>query len=132
MFKEILHEPAAILASIPGGRSLAEAVTSDLSKYSRGHGWLVSAPEVLAYIEKIQQIQYEVIDGVPRAVLWREPQESRTTYCPFCGERHNHRQDDGLCIPHCRIRQPGKNAPDGTQIKQGDGYIVRTKVVILK
>ena len=81
------HEELKLIAQIPGDRSLEKKVREDLKAFERGRKWFDATDEVLDYIEKIQLVEYEIIDGVPLAILWRDSEDSETDHCPFCGEQ---------------------------------------------
>ena len=131
------YEELKLIAQIPGDRSLEKKVRGDLKAFERGRKWFEATDEVLDYIEKIQLVDYNIIDGVPLAILWRDSEDSETDHCPFCGERHNHEGKDGRyevgCLAH---RLGGRLAVERiveevvlkqTTLKQNDGYIIRTR-----
>ena len=109
----------------------------DLKAFERGRKWFDATDEVLNYIEKIQLVEYDIIDGVPLAVLWRDSEDSETDHCPFCGERHKHDGKDGRYEVGCLSRRSGGQLAaertveevvlKQTTLKQNDGYIIRTR-----
>ena len=131
------HEALKIVAEIPGERNLEEKVRRDLKAFERGRKWFEATDEVLDYIEKVRLVEYEVIDGVPLAILWRDSETSETDHCPFCGERHKHEGDDGRyeadCISPQLSRQQSveriveETIPKQTILRPDDGYIIRTR-----
>ena len=127
-------EELKLIAQIPGDRSLEKKVREDLKAFRRGRKWFDATDEVLDYIEKIQLVEYEIIDGVPLAILWRDSEDSETDYCPFCGERHKHEGEDGRYKVDClsRRRQSVERIVEETVLKetilkQDNGYIIRTR-----
>ena len=131
------HEALKIVAEIPGERNLEKKIQADLKAFERGRKWFEATDEVLDYIEKVQSVEYDVIDGVSLAVLWRDSEDSETDHCPFCGERHKHEGKDGHykvdCQPPKLDRQQGveriveESIPKQTILKPEDGYIIRTR-----
>ncbi len=121
-----------LIAVIPGGSPLESKIHRDLKDFKRSGEWFNPTTEVLDYIQNIQFAEYEMLNGVPYAVLWRDSPvvlgETRTGPCPFCGKGHLHGVGDGHRAPHC----PGEKnktarAKDGTVLKQKKGYIIRTR-----
>ena len=53
------HEELRLIAVIPGDRSLAEKVRTDLKASELGRKWFHATDEVLDYIEKIQLTEYK-------------------------------------------------------------------------
>ena len=131
------HEALKIVAEIPGERNLEKKVQADLKAFERGRKWFEATDEVLDYIEKVQLVEYDVIDGVPLAILWRDSEDSETDHCPFCGERHKHEGKDGryeagcpspkLDRQQCVERIVEESIPKHTILKPDDGYIIRTR-----
>ena len=131
------HEELKIVAEIPGKQNLEKKVRDDLKAFERGRKWFEATDEVLDYIEKVQSVDYDVIDGVPRAILWRDSEDSETDHCPFCGERHKHEGEDGhyevacpspkLDRQQCIERIVEETIPKQTILKPDDGYIIRTR-----
>lgn len=121
------HAELKMIATVPGSVPLEREVQEDLKAFRRGREWFDPTPEVLDYIEKIQLVDYEIIDGMPLAVLWREKEDGETNYCPFCGERHKHEEKDGHYAVGCWWRHGERKLLDGTILKREAGYIVRTK-----
>ncbi len=124
------HEELKIVAEIPGERNLEKKVRADLEAFERGRQWFYPTDEVLDYIEKMQLIEYDMVDGVPLAILWRDSEDSETDHCPFCGERHKHEGKDGhyeaVCAKAWLSHQ--RESKDCTILKREDGYIIRTRV----
>ena len=131
------HEELKIVAEIPGEQNLERKVRDDLKAFERGRKWFDATDEVLNYIEKVQSVQYDVIDGVPVAVLWRDTEDSETDHCPFCGEPHKHEGKDGHYEAVCLSRNGGRyqsveriveeTIPKETVLRPDDGYIIRTR-----
>ena len=131
------HEELKIVAEIPGERSLGNKVRSDLKAFERERQWFNPTDEVLDYIEKMQLIEYDIVDGVPLAILWRDSEDGQTDHCPFCGERHKHEGKDGHYEAGCRSRNLGaqqsvERTVEETILKEtilrpDDGYIIRTR-----
>ena len=124
------HEELKIVAAIPGERNLEKKVRADLEAFKRERQWFYPTDEVLDYIEKMQLIEYDMVDGVPLAILWRDSEDNETDHCPFCGERHKHEGKDGhyeaVCAKAWLSHQ--RESKDCTILKREDGYIIRTKV----
>ena len=128
------HKQFDLIEMIPGSISLVRKIQADLKPYRLAdpsyrliHEWYQPAPKVLDYVKKILCVEYEIVAGVPRVVLWRDTADSLTDHCPVCGEQHWHRSGDGLCVPHCRFCYPARYAADGTPLTPIDGYIIRTR-----
>lgn len=47
------------------------------------------------------KIEYEEIDGVAVAIIWRGSPRAQTEKCPFCDCSHKHGQEDGRRYTHC-------------------------------
>ena len=77
------HEELNLVAEIPGERNLEKKVRADLEAFERGRQWFYPTDEVLDYIEKMQLIEYDMVDGVPLAILWRDSEDGETDHCPF-------------------------------------------------
>ena len=82
-------------------------------------------------------MDYEIIDGIAIAIIWRNDNELLITdYCPFCGEHHKYFGEDGWTEVECfdqLVLFPGlggRIAADGKFLKQSDGYIVRTRPIL--
>ena len=99
------HEELKIVAEIPGERSLGNKVRADLKAFERERQWFNPTDEVLEYIEKMQLVEYDIVDGVPLAIVWRDTEDSETDHCPFCGERHKHEGEDGYYEVGCRSHE---------------------------
>lgn len=131
------HEELKIVAEIPGEQNLEKKVRDDLKAFERGRKWFDATDEVLNYIEKVQRVEYDAIDGLPVTVLWRDTEDSETDHCPFCGERHKHEREDGHypvgCLSHTLEEQESaertveETIMKQTVLKPDDGYIVRTR-----
>ena len=131
------HEELKIVAEIPGEQNLEKKVRADLKAFERGRKWFNPTDEVLDYIEKMQLVEYDIVDGVPLAILWRDSEDSETDYCPFCGERHKHEGKDGHYQADCQSPKLGREQSvervvEETILKQtilrpDDGYIIRTR-----
>lgn len=79
--------------------------------------------------------EYEIHDGTPIAVIYRNYASGQTLECPFCGCSHAHGAQDGHRITHCiTIHRRGVRydprdrvlASDGTPLLRSDGYMLRT------
>ena len=117
-----------VLGSLPGDGRIARQIASDLNPYRVGDNYFDATDDVLMYLKRCGYVEsYEWVDGRAYAVLWRETADSETEPCPFCGLNHYHREADGVCLPHCRVRNPYRHAADGTVLKQEDGYFVKTR-----
>ncbi|RKU14265.1 hypothetical protein C6502_01345 [Candidatus Poribacteria bacterium] len=121
------------IGSIPGNTSFADKIQSDLKayrledlEYRLTHEWYQPVSEVLDYVKNILSLEYEMIEGVPCAVIWRDAEGALTDHCPFCGERHRHRSRDGLCFSHCRFNSIARYA-NGTLLIPNYCYIIRTR-----
>ena len=136
------HEELKLIETVPGGVNLERKVQEDLKAFKRGHEWFNPTDEVLNYIEEIRWVDYEIIDGTPVAILWRETPDSPTDHCPFCGERHRQEEKDdhyeASCaqewLPNNKWLSNNKWLPnnkresrDGTILKPDNGYIIRTR-----
>ena len=131
------HEELKIVAEIPGERSLGMKVREDLKAFERERQWFNPTDEVLGYIERMQLVEYDIVDGVTLAILWRDSENSQTDHCPFCGERHKHEGKDGRYEVGCLSRNLGKQQSverivEETILKEtilspDDGYIIRTR-----
>lgn len=123
------HEKLRLIASIPGGRNREREIHRDLEVFCDRGEWFHPNGEVFDYIGRAKRIDYEFVDGVPVAILWRRHNHVLTAYCPFCGERHSHEGEDGryeaACLPS-RQRCRSRKSKNGTIIKRADGYIIRT------
>ena len=92
------HERLSLIEEIPGDQEREDSIHNDLRshQYRPRSEWFSATPEVLAYIDKVARVDYERIDGVAIAVIWRsDSQLFMTDYCPFCGERHDCSGEDG-------------------------------------
>ena len=118
-----------LIAVIPGDRQRERDAHRNLEPFRCRGEWFRPNGEVFDYIERAERVDYEFVDGVPVAILWRRHSKGPTAYCPFCGEQHSHEGEDGryevACEPHW-WREGERRLSDGTIIKQADGYIIRT------
>lgn len=131
------HQELNLIAEIPGDRNLEQKVRADLKPFERGRKWFDATDEVLDYIEKVQSVEYDIIDEVPLAILWRDSEDSDTDHCPFCGERHRHEGEDGRYEVGCLSSRldgllTGERTVEEiilkqTTLRQCDGYIIRTR-----
>ena len=128
------HEELNLITEIPGGKDREDTIHNDLRSYRYRGEWFRATSAVLAYIDKVAQVEYEPIDGIEIAVIWRSDSEPFITdYCPFCGERHYCNGEDGWTEVGCfdqslwLFPRVVRTAADGTVLKQSDGYIVRTR-----
>lgn len=122
------HEILNPLGKIPGSLQREKEIHDDLKEFRHKGEWFKPTHEVLEYIEAIKQVDYEIVEGVPVAILWRGYRQLTTDPCPFCGERHFYERDsryEVTCGPDsCEKRE----LEDGTIIKQSDGCIIRSGV----
>jgi hypothetical protein len=105
------------LTIIPNGRG-------ELTARSRS----AEADLALIHEERRSDVAYEILQGKPRLVLSRPTEHSPTERCHFCGRKHMHGIGDGAREEHC-VGNRMKNevvALDGTRLRRGDGYVVRT------
>ena len=119
-----------LIAVIPGDPRLESKIHRDLKGFRRSGEWFNPTTEVLDYIRNIQFAEYEMLNGVPCAVLWRDTDviDESTDPCPFCGKGHLHGVSDGHRVPHCgNEAKQTAHAKDGTVLKQEKGYIIRTR-----
>ena len=86
---------------------------------------------------------YELHNGNPVAVLFRDQTMVKTEACPFCAQRHRHGQPDGhrnahcddnithkrvgICLEPVKLTPDEIKASDGTILKREHGYIIRTR-----
>lgn len=122
------HKKLNLITAIPGKSGLESKIHRDLKEFRRDGEWFNPTTEVLDYIQNIQFAEYEIQDGVPYAVLWRDTVNTDADRCPFCGQEHSHGIGDGHRVPHCygKINKTAR-AKDGTVLEQKKGYIVRTR-----
>ena len=45
--------------------------------------------------------EYEIINGIKYAIIWRKKGYDKTNKCPFCNTEHIHGSLEGHRIPHC-------------------------------
>lgn len=126
------HKKLNLIAVMHGESPLESKIHRDLKDFRRSGEWFNPTTEVLDYIRDIQFAEYEMLNGEPYAVLWRDSpvvlQETRTDPCPFCGKGHLHGFTDGHRVAHCSNEtKPTARAKDGTVLKWEDGYIIRTR-----
>ncbi len=137
------HEKLNLIKVITGDSEREDSIHNDLRshQYRARSEWFSATPEVLAYIDKVARVDYERIDGVAIAVIWRSDSELfMTDYCPFCGDRHTCPGEDGLTEVGCFEQSLFENqllfpwsstrtitTAEGMVLKQSDGYIVRTR-----
>ena len=119
-----------IMMTFEGGHELENKIHKDLKAYKVEHTkeWFRRADEVFVYLAKYLNPKSEEHNGKEYIVLWRETEESKTEFCPFCGSRHQHGIGDGHRVSHCA---PGEDIftrqSDGKVFYQNNGYFVRTK-----
>lgn len=121
------HKELSILQVISGGAERESKIKNDLVKFKIKGEWFQPVPEVFEYMRSVKFTEYEVQDGRPFAVLYRESENSRTEICPFCGKSHSHGIGDGHRQAHCIDGNKDILAEDGTVLIQDHGYIIRTK-----
>lgn len=85
----------------------------------------------------VERPEYEVHDGTPIAVVYRNYASGQTLECPFCGLSHKHGPEDGHRVTHCiTVHKRGVKVPpredtlaaDGTRLYRRNGYMVRTLI----
>lgn len=119
-------EPLRILAVIPGDRALEKEIHVRLQG-CRGVGeWFKPGALELEYLQRLMNVQYEVIDGRPYALLYRDAGSEATEPCPFCFVEHRHGLGDGHRVAHCASGWESVAAADGMLLERANGYIVRT------
>jgi len=119
--------PLKFISILPGYAAREKKIKSDLKVHSINGEWFNPELQVLEYIDDIQYSEYELHDGSPFAVLWRDMERSKTDPCPFCGKPHIHGFRDGHRGAHCSGYTQDAKAKDGTMLKKEKGYIVRTR-----
>ena len=63
------HEELNLITEIPGGKDREDTIHNDLRSYRYRGEWFRATPEVLAYIGKVAQVEYEPINGIKIAVI---------------------------------------------------------------
>ncbi len=130
------HKELNLIGVIPGNSEREDSIHNDLQdyRYRAGSEWFKATPKVLDYIDEVTRVDYQIIGGIARAIIWRNDNEPFITdYCPFCGDRHNYSGEDGLTEVGCfdqslwLFPRVVRTAADGTVLKQSDGYIARTR-----
>lgn len=121
------HKGLTILQVIPGGAERESKIKKDLIKFKIKGEWFQPMPEVFEYMRSVRDIEYELLNGRPYAVLYRKNENEKTEICPFCGKRHIHGIRDGHRTAHCTDGSKEITADDGTVLTQDHGYILRTK-----
>lgn len=121
------HKELSILQVIPGGAERESKIKKDLIKFKIKGEWFQPMPEVFEYMRRVQYPEYELLNGRPYAVLYRENENEKTEICPFCGKRHIHGIGDGHRTAHCADGSKEITAEDGTVLTQDHGYILRTE-----
>ena len=132
------HKELSLIGEIPGNKDREDSIHNYLQddRYRAGSEWFKPTPKVLDYIDEVTRVDYKIIGGIARAIIWRNDNELITDYCPFCGDRHNYSGEDGLTEAGCSDRMlfqllipklRRRTAKDDTVLKQSDGYIVRTR-----
>lgn len=122
-------ERLRLLAVVAGSRDLESDIHRRLAAHRRSGEWFEPAPDVFAVMAELRNPEYRTVDGRAYAVLRRADVQSRTTACPFCGERHLHGIGDGHRTPHCaRVIHKVIRTADGVTLHQDHGYLVVTDV----
>ncbi len=120
-------EKLHLIKVVYGNREFEKKIHLELSAF-RIHGeWFGVSDDVLAYLDRLRIVEYEINDGNAYLVLWREDAESLTEPCPFCGIKHFHGVQEGYRKAHCSTNNATTVAKDGTKLYQEHGYIVRTR-----
>jgi hypothetical protein len=126
------HKELTILQVIPGGTTRESQIKKDLIKFKIRGEWFQPMPEVFEYMRRVRDIEYELLNGRPYAVLYRKDENEKIEICPFCGKRHVHGIGDGHRTAHCIDGSKEITADDGTVLTQDSGYILRTKKNVSK
>lgn len=126
------HKELTILQVIPGGAERESKIKKDLIKFRIKGEWFQPTPEVFEYMRCVKYAEYELLNGRPRAVLYRENENAKTEICPFCGKRHIHGIGDGHRTAHCTDGSKEITAEDGTVLTKDHDYILRTKKNVTK
>ena len=123
------HEPLTIIKAVPGDRKREQEVKNHLSQHKLRGEWYEPAPEVLQFIEQLNEPEYVVIDLRAYAVLRRDTESSPTDACPFCGTKHRHGLGDGHRTAHCASDEfiSEVKMQNGITLRKSDGYIVETR-----
>jgi hypothetical protein len=119
-------EPLRILAVIPGDRALEQEIHRRLQGCQGVGEWFKPSASELEYLQRLMNVQYEVIDDHPYAVLYRAAESEATEHCPFCFAEHQHGSGDGHRVAHCASGWDSVVAADGTFLERANGYIIRT------
>lgn len=119
--------PLKIYAVVPGYSSLETRIKKDLAEFQINGEWFNSTSKLFEYIDKIRFPEYEICNGIPYAILWRDAENASTDHCPFCGKRHTHGAGDGHKVVHCTSGVKIILAKDGTNLIRDKGYIIRTR-----
>ena len=121
------HKELNILQVIPGSTERETKILKDLNKFKIKGEWFQPSKEVFEYMRSVKTIEYEIIDGRPYPVLYRDKDKTKTEICPFCGKGHIHGIGDGHRIAHCTDGSKEITTDDGTVLIQKNGYILHTK-----
>jgi hypothetical protein len=62
-------------------------------------------------------------DGKKYAIIYRKIGNQTTLRCPFCNKKHEHGNEEGHRIAHCK-EQISLSLADGTILSNVDGYII--------
>ena len=120
--------------SFEGSFPLETRIKKDLEKY-RIQGtteWFYREGEVFSYLQKLSTVEPQTTfyHDDEFVLLWRNSENSRLEFCPFCGSRHKHGKGDGHRVAHCSHTQCAKSftrKSDGKTFKQSKGYFIQTK-----
>jgi Meiotically up-regulated gene 113 len=123
------HVRLTMLKVIPGDRKRETQIHHLLSVHRKHGDWFHPTVEVLEFIKKLDDVEYEVQGVRAYAVLRRDTEESETDPCPFCGRGHVHGKGDGHRVAHCADLGAREEirAKDGIRLRQSDGYLIRTR-----
>jgi hypothetical protein len=119
-------EPLRLIAVIEGNRRLEQEIHSTLHNHQGIGEWFMPDDRELAYIQRLMNIEYEINEGKPYAVLHRSDEHSLTERCPFCCDYHSHGTFDGHRIAHCVRGWSSLVTTDGTILNRSNGYIIRS------
>jgi hypothetical protein len=77
------HKELSILQVIPGGAERESKIKNDLTKFKIKGEWFHPVAEVFEYMRSVKFAEYEMQDGKPFAVLYRECERSTATHFFF-------------------------------------------------
>lgn len=119
-------EQLRIIATIPGGLSREAEIHRKLSAYRKAGEWFHPDQALFEHLTELRSPPFEVSGARAFAILYRTSPSAPTDYCPFCGDRHTHGEGDGHRVAHCVNGQQVILTAAGQELRQVDGYLVRT------